>query len=76
MSLIMLHSEVAMRMLVAVAVAAMLAGCGVDAASTAATAASLKKQELQDGQRTMQQAQQKIDSAVQQMQESAAAGDK
>jgi len=65
-----------MRMLVAVAVAAMLAGCGVDAASTAATAASLKKQELQDGQRTMQQAQQKIDSAVQQMQESAAAGDK
>ncbi|MEO8718987.1 MAG: hypothetical protein ABI423_12280 [Burkholderiales bacterium] len=65
-----------MRMLVAVAVAAMLAGCGLETASTAATAASLKKQELEQGQKTMQRAQQKIDSAVQQMQDSAARADK
>lgn len=65
-----------MRMLVVVVVAAALAGCGVETASTAATAASLKKQELQEGQRTMQGAQQKIDSAKQQMQERAANADK
>lgn len=65
-----------MRMPVAVVVAAALAGCGVETASTAATAASLKKQELQEGQRTMQRAQQKIDGAMQQMQERAANADK
>ncbi|MDH3318118.1 MAG: hypothetical protein OEO84_00310 [Betaproteobacteria bacterium] len=65
-----------MRMLVAAAVAAALAGCGLETASTAATAASLKKQELQQGQRTMQRAQQRIDGAMQQMQERAANADK
>ncbi|HEX7055191.1 MAG TPA: hypothetical protein VF211_14810 [Burkholderiales bacterium] len=62
-------------MLAALAAAAMLAGCGVDAASSAATAASLKKQELEQGQKTMQHAQQKIDSAMQQMQQRAAGAD-
>jgi len=65
-----------MRMIVAVVLAAALAGCGLDAASTAATAASLKKQEVEQGQKTMQRAQQKIDTAVQQMQQSAANADK
>jgi hypothetical protein len=65
-----------MRMLVAVGAAIVLAGCGADAASTAVTAASLKKQELQDGQRAMQQTQQKIDSAIQQVQERTADADK
>ena len=51
--------------------AAALAGCGVEVASTAATAASIKKQELQEGQKTMQRAQQKIDAAVGQMQQRA-----
>jgi NifU-like protein involved in Fe-S cluster formation len=51
-------------MLAAVAVA----GCGLETASTAATAASIKKQELQEAQKTMQQAQQKIDAAMQQVQ--------
>jgi ribosomal protein L44E len=63
-------------MLVAVVTAAVLAGCGLETASTAATAASLKKQELQEGQKTMQRAQQKIDGAMQQMQERAANTDK
>jgi outer membrane biogenesis lipoprotein LolB len=65
-----------MRLLVAVAVAALLSGCGLDAASSAATAASLKKQELEQGQKTMQQAQQKINGAMQQMQERAANADR
>ena len=65
-----------MRTLLALAAAALLAGCGVDAASSAATAASLKKQEIEQGQRTMQRAQQKIEGAMQQAQErAAAAGD-
>jgi hypothetical protein len=58
-------------MLFAIAVAAVLAGCGVDTASSAATAASLKKQEMEQGQKTMQRAQEKIDAATQQMQDRA-----
>ncbi len=65
-----------MKMLVAIAVAAVLAGCGMDTATSAATAASLKKQELQQGERTMQQAQEKINGAMQQVQERAEAADK
>jgi len=63
-----------MRILVAVAACAILAGCGVDAASSAATAAALKKQEIEQGQKTMQQAQQKIDAAMQQVQQRTAEG--
>jgi hypothetical protein len=64
-----------MRILVVI-VAAALAGCGVETASTAATAASLKKQEMEQGQKTMQRAQEKIDGAVQQMQERAGSADR
>ena len=65
-----------MKLLAAIASAAMLAGCGVETATTAATAASIKKQELEQGQKTMQQMQQKIDGAMQQVQERAASNDK
>jgi hypothetical protein len=57
----------AMKTFLAIAAFAALAGCGVETASTAATAGSIKKQELEQGQRTLQHAQQKIDGAVQQM---------
>ena len=59
-----------MKTLLVIAVTAALAGCGVETASTAATAASIKKQEMEQGQKTMQHAQQKIDAAAQQMQQS------
>jgi hypothetical protein len=49
-----------------------LSACGVDTMSSAATTAALKKQELEQGKATMQQAQQRIDRAVQQMNQSAA----
>jgi curli biogenesis system outer membrane secretion channel CsgG len=65
-----------MKMLIATAAAAILAGCGVETATTAATAASIKKQELEQGQKTMQQMQQKIGSAMQQVQERDASNDK
>ena len=57
-----------MRTLLVLAAAVAMSGCGVETASTAATAASIKKQELQEGQKTMQRAQQNIDAAAQQMQ--------
>jgi len=65
-----------MKTLIAIAIAAALAGCGVESASTAATAAALKKQELQQGQNTMQRAQQNIDGAMQQAQQRAANADR
>lgn len=61
-----------MKTLLAIAAAAALAGCGLDTATSAATAASIKKAELQEGQKTMQRAQEKIDAATQQMQQRAA----
>jgi curli biogenesis system outer membrane secretion channel CsgG len=64
-----------MKTLIAFIAIAALAGCGVDTATSAATAASIKKQELEQGQKTMQQAQQKIDAAMQQMQQRANASD-
>ena len=57
-----------MKTLLVIAAVAALTGCGVETASTAATAASIKKQELEEGQKTMQRAQQKIDGAMQQVQ--------
>ena len=49
--------------------AAALAGCGVETASTAATAAALKKQEIEQGKKTLEQAQQKIGQAMEQAQQ-------
>ena len=60
-----------MKTFLAIAAAAALAGCGLDTATSAATAASLKKQELEQGQKTMQRAQEKIDAAMGQMQQRA-----
>ena len=50
---------------------AALAGCGVETATTAATGAAIKKQEIDQGKKTMGQAQQAVDQAAQQMQENA-----
>lgn len=47
--------------LVAVSV---LAGCGAETAGTAATGAAIKKQELEQGDKTRERAQQRIDQAV------------
>lgn len=61
-----------MKTLLSIIAASILAGCGVETASTAASAASIKKQELEQGQKTMQQAQQKIDGAMRQVHQRAA----
>jgi hypothetical protein len=64
-----------MKTLLVIAAVAALAGCGLDTATSAATAGSIKKQELQEGQKTMQRAQEKIDAAVGQMQQRAGSTD-
>ena len=64
-----------MKTLLVIAITAVLAGCGLEVATTAATSASIKKQELQEGQRTLQQMQQKIDGAMQQTQQRAGSTD-
>ena len=58
------------RIIIALSVIA-LCGCGVETMGTAATTAVLKKQELEQGRKNMQNAQQRIDQAVQQMNQSA-----
>ena len=59
-----------MRRIASLLAAAALAGCGLDTASSAATAAALKKQELEQGKKTMERAQQKIGQAMDQLQQS------
>ena len=54
--------------LLTLAVAAALAGCGVETATTAATGAAIKQQEVDQGKKTMEQAKQKIEQASQQTQ--------
>lgn len=46
-----------------------LAGCGVETASTAATGAVIKKQEVEQGKKTLEAAQQKIGAAVEAQQQ-------
>ena len=60
-----------MKRLIPLIAAAALSACGVDVASSAATAAALKKQELEQGKKTQDMAQQKINQAVDQMNQSA-----
>jgi len=55
----------------AIAALAALAGCGVETATTAATSAAIKKQEIDQGKKTLEQAQQKAEQAAQQVQQSA-----
>lgn len=48
-----------------------LSACGVETASTAATGAAIKKQELEQGKKTMEQMQLRLDQANQQVQQRA-----
>ncbi len=54
-----------------VAALAALAGCGVETATTAATGAAIKKQEIDQGKRTLEDAKLKIEQAAQQTQQRA-----
>jgi outer membrane biogenesis lipoprotein LolB len=58
-----------MRHVLIVAIAALLAACGVETAGTAATAAAAKKQEVEQGRKTMEQAGARAAGAMDQGQE-------
>jgi hypothetical protein len=60
-----------MRQLFLIITIAALAGCGVETATTAATGAAIKKQEIEQGKKTQEDARRKIDQAMQQMQQRA-----
>ena len=59
-----------MRHLIAIAALAALAGCGADTATTAATGAAIRKQEVEQGRQTMDQAQRRIGQVLDQAQQS------
>jgi len=58
-----------MQTIICIAAALSLTACGVDTASTAATAAALKKQELEQGQKTLEQFQKNLEQINQQAQQ-------
>jgi hypothetical protein len=59
-----------MRLIIAVVAVAALAGCGIETATTAATAAAGKKQEIEQGKKTMEKMQHDIGKAMEQTQQS------
>ena len=63
--------EIAMKNFLIVLASVTLAACGADVTTTAATAAVIKKQELEQGQKTMEQAKQSINQSMDLMQQSA-----
>lgn len=63
-------------LLPAVLAALIAAGCGIDAASTAATGAALKKQEVDQAKQSLQHFQKDLDRAQEQMAERAAVAER
>ena len=60
-----------MRLMILLASITLLSGCGVDTATTAATGASIKKQEVEEGKRTQERADQRVEQMQDQMRERA-----
>jgi hypothetical protein len=60
-----------MRQLICAIAVVALAGCGVETATTAATGASIKKQEMEEGKRSQDRAQRRISEMQEQMQQRA-----
>lgn len=58
-----------MKLILVTGCAVLLAGCGVEVATTAATGAAIKKQEVEAAQNTKELAQKKIDAAAQAVQQ-------
>ena len=61
-----------MKQIIAFVAVLALAGCGVETVTTAATVAAAKKQEIEQGKKTMEQMQQNIGKAMEQTQQSTA----
>ena len=59
-----------MRQIIAIVAIVALVGCGVETMTTAATVAAAKKQEIEQGKKTMEKMQQDIGKAMEQSQQS------
>jgi outer membrane lipopolysaccharide assembly protein LptE/RlpB len=66
------QAEDRMKRFLALPFVFLIAACGVETATTAATSAEIKKRELEAGQRNLEQAKQKIEAATQQLNQNAA----
>jgi len=64
-----------MKRILALLLASTLAACGIETATTAATVATMKKQEMDQAKKTMEQAKQKIEQNSQLIQQGAAQSD-
>ena len=60
-----------MKNIFALAIVFSLTACGVETATTAATGAVITKNEMEEGKKTMERSQAKVEDAVQQMQQRA-----
>jgi ABC-type glycerol-3-phosphate transport system substrate-binding protein len=65
------QTDMRIRTLIIIAALAALTGCGAETMSAAATSASIKKQELQEGQKTLDRAQERIGQATDVLQQRA-----
>ncbi len=61
-----------MKRALALFLASLLAACGLETATTAATSAEIKRRELEQAKKTMEQAKQKIEQTTQQIMQKAA----
>lgn len=61
-----------MTRLFVLVLAALLAACGVETATTAATVAEMKRREMEAAKKNLEQAKQKIEAATQQQMQNAA----
>ena len=64
------HVEVAMRIFMIMLIAVSVAACGAESVTAAATAAALKKQEAEQGKKTIDQVRQKLQGATDRMRDS------
>jgi hypothetical protein len=60
-----------MRRIIAALAIATLSGCGLETTGAAATGAAIKKQELEQGKKTLEQVQQKIGQSLEAQQQRA-----
>jgi hypothetical protein len=65
-----------MHKFIAICALASFAGCGVETATTAATGAAIKKQEVEEGKKTMTNVEQKVGAAMEQVQNAQKEADK
>ncbi len=69
--ILFMRKENIMKMLLIAVQVVMLAGCGAEVATTAATSAAVKKQEIEAGKQTREMMEKKIDQATQAIQQRA-----